>query len=66
MREFVGIILLVPQGLVPLVLLALDVDSKGWLLALHLPPWAQLPAAIAFAVVGAVLTVSGVRADRGR
>ncbi|CCH30473.1 hypothetical protein ABZ816_16655 [Actinosynnema sp. NPDC047251] len=66
MREFIGIILLVPQGLVPLVLIALGVESQGWSLAMHLPPWAQLPGAIAFAVVGALLTVSGIRSERGR
>ncbi len=66
MREVLGVILMVPQGLVPLVLLALDVDSKSWFVAMHLPTWAQLPAAIAFTVAGLVLMVSGVRAERGR
>ncbi|MBB5954121.1 uncharacterized membrane protein YdcZ (DUF606 family) [Saccharothrix tamanrassetensis] len=66
MREVLGIIMLVPQGLVPLVLMALDVDSKSWFVVMHLPPWAQLPGAIAFTVVGAVLTASGIRAERGR
>ncbi|WP_433273194.1 hypothetical protein ACQPZF_18400 [Actinosynnema sp. CS-041913] len=66
MREVLGIIMLVPQGLVPLVLMALDVDSKSWFVVMHLPPWAQLPAALGFTVVGAVLTVSGIRAERGR
>ncbi len=47
MREFVGIIMLVPQ-------------------AMHLPPWARLPAAIGFAVVGAAVTYSGMRASRSR
>ncbi|CAL9526403.1 hypothetical protein SUDANB95_03911 [Actinosynnema sp. ALI-1.44] len=64
MREVVGIILAVPQGVVPLVLMALDVDSKSWFLVRYLPEWAQLPAAVVFVVVGALLAVSGRRAER--
>ncbi|MEU4806855.1 hypothetical protein [Actinosynnema sp. NPDC023587] len=66
MREVLGIIMLVPQGLVALVLLVLDVDTKGWLVVMHLPAWAQVPGALACTVAGAVLTLSGMRADRGR
>lgn len=64
MREIVGIVLAVPQGLVPLVLMALDVDSKSWFLVRYLPEWAQLPGAVVCVVVGAVLAMSGVRAER--
>lgn len=66
MREVVGIIMLVPQGLVPLVLLALDVDGKSWFVVMHLPPWARLPAAIGFVVVGAALVYSGMRTEKSR
>ncbi|RKT55932.1 hypothetical protein [Saccharothrix australiensis] len=66
MREVLGIILLVPQGLVPLVLMGLDVDARSWFVAMHLPAWAQLPAALAFVALGTLLTVSGVRVRRGR
>ncbi|MEU4442213.1 hypothetical protein AB0K14_05250 [Actinosynnema sp. NPDC050801] len=66
MREVVGIIMLVPQGLVPLVLMALDVDSKSWFVVMHLPAWARLPAALGFVVVGAALTYSGMRAAKSR
>ncbi|WP_309110711.1 hypothetical protein [Saccharothrix sp.] len=64
MREVVGIVLAVPQGLVPLVLMALDVDGKSWFLVRYLPEWAQLPAAVVFVVVGGVIAVSGMRAER--
>ncbi|MEJ2854365.1 MULTISPECIES: hypothetical protein [unclassified Saccharothrix] len=60
MREVVGIVLAVPQGLVPLVLMALGVDSKSWYLVRYLPEWAQIPAAVAFVVVGGLLALSGV------
>ncbi|MBW4717673.1 hypothetical protein [Saccharothrix obliqua] len=66
MREVVGIILLVPQGIVPLVLMALDVDSKSWFIAMHLPDWARIPAAVVLMLIGAALTITGVRAERGR
>lgn len=66
MREVIGIVMLVPQGLVPLVLLALGSESRSWYAVMYLPPWARLPAALAFAVVGAALVVSGIRAGRGR
>jgi len=66
MREVLGIIMPAPQGLVPLVLSALDVDTRSWFLVLHLPPWAQLPGALGPAVAGALPTVAGARAERGR
>ncbi|XVV06914.1 hypothetical protein ACQPW3_16650 [Actinosynnema sp. CA-248983] len=64
MREVVGVILAVPQGLVPLVLMALDVDSRSWFLVRYLPEWAQLPAAVVFVVVGGAIALSGMRAER--
>lgn len=63
MREVVGIVMLVPRGLVALVVPAFDVEGGGRLAAMHLPPWARVPAALGFAVVGAALAWWGTRGE---
>jgi hypothetical protein len=66
-REFVGFILLVPQGLAPLVVMSLlEVQTMNWSLVSHLPPSARVPAAIGFVVVGAAMLYSGIKAGKAR
>lgn len=58
-------IALVPQGLMPLIFLAAGVEARAWFAALYLPsPW-PYAAAVAFVIVGAVVTSWAVRLQQG-
>jgi ABC-2 type transport system permease protein len=54
----VGVILLVPQGLVALVFSLVGSDVRSWFLALYLHGGLQLTAAFVFAVLGASVLVA--------
>lgn len=61
-----GMVSLVPQGLVPLgmALFGADESLRLWFLARFMPPEWQVPVALGFAVVGALLTWIGLRLPR--
>ena len=61
-----GMISLVPQGLVPLgmAVFGADESTRLWFLARFMPPEWQVPVALGFAVVGALLTWIGLRLPR--
>jgi ABC-2 type transport system permease protein len=65
---FVGSILLFPQALVPLLLLASDSSSRLWFVPLYLPSPLQVPAIVGSAAAGIVAYVIAWRlaADRRR
>ncbi|GAB3722488.1 hypothetical protein [Nocardiopsis oceani] len=61
-----GMIALVPQGLVPLGMAVFEADesTRLWFLARFMPPEWQVPVALGFAVVGALLTWIGLLLPR--
>lgn len=61
MREVIGIILLVPQGIVPLAVKWFGGNPSSWTLARQLPESYQTLVCVACVVVGALLLL--VRRD---
>ncbi|MEV0345260.1 hypothetical protein AB0H88_05815 [Nonomuraea sp. NPDC050680] len=53
-----GAIPLIPQGVVPGIFKMTGVESRGWFLALYLPPWLQWPTIVFMALLG--LTMYGL------
>ncbi|WNV88670.1 hypothetical protein [Umezawaea sp. Da 62-37] len=60
--QVLGFVMLIPQGILPVVFLAAGVQSKSWFLALYVPEPMNLPVAIAFVLVGGLLAFFGTRA----
>jgi ABC-2 type transport system permease protein len=59
--QVLGFVMLIPQGILPIIFLAAGVQSKSWFLALYLPESLSLVAAIAFVLVGGILAFFGTR-----
>ena len=59
--QVLGFVMLIPQGILPIIFLAANVQSKSWFLALYLPDALSLPVAIAFVLVGGALAFFGTR-----
>jgi hypothetical protein len=57
MRQLIGIVLLVPQGVVPLGLGLLGSDTRSWFLPQHLPEELRLPVSVAFIAIGGLITL---------
>jgi len=54
----VGIILLVPQGIVALTFSLADSDVKSWFVARYLPDDLQVPASVMLAIVGGLILLA--------
>jgi len=54
----VGIILLVPQGIVALTFSLADSDVKSWFVARYLPDELQVPASVMLAIVGGLILLA--------
>jgi hypothetical protein len=62
-----GSVTLIPQGLVPLVMLLTEVPTRSWFLALYLPPPFSWPTAAVMIAVGlTMLAIAGSTARRLR
>ncbi|MBW6435122.1 hypothetical protein KZ829_15380 [Actinoplanes hulinensis] len=56
-----GAILLIPQGLIPLVFILTGVDTKSWFLAMYLPPAYGIAAAVISMLGGVYLLARALR-----
>ena len=52
-----GLLFFIPQGIVPFTLKLTGVQTRGWFVALYLPPVFQIPTSAAFAVIGLIAFV---------
>ncbi|MFD9740971.1 hypothetical protein [Umezawaea sp. NPDC059074] len=59
--QVLGFVMLIPQGILPIIFLAANVQSKSWFLALYVPEPMSLPVAIAFVIVGGLLAFFGTK-----
>lgn len=64
--QIVGVIVAVPQGIVPIILNVLDKNLSGWQLVSHLPEGLQVGAAIGAVVIGGLLLLLGEAVGKKR
>ncbi|MBM7788324.1 hypothetical protein [Tenggerimyces flavus] len=57
--QIIGVIIAVPQGLVPIILNVLDKNLSGWQLVSHLPEGLQIGASIGALIIGGLLLLLG-------
>lgn len=62
--RLIGVVLLFPQGLVPIVLVLLGKNTKSWYLAMHMPDPYRIPVAIAISIIGGIVLLFSQRMRR--